>query len=133
MEGNYKSDELFRMIGAYLDLGEGKDLITKINGVFQFDILDKKGGKVIRQWHIDLKTGQGCCKEGPFEKYSALFILTDADFHAMCHGKLNPQMAFIQGKMKIKGSMGLATKFTPDLFPKPTAENIMKYTAKAKF
>ena len=50
----------------------------------------------------------------------------------MCNGKLNPQMAFIQGKMKIKGSMALATKFTPDLFPKPTPENITKYT-KAKF
>ena len=34
--------------------------------------------------------------------------------------------------MKIKGSMGKATKFTPDLFPKPTAENITKYS-KPKF
>jgi hypothetical protein len=35
--------------------------------------------------------------------------------------------------MKIKGSMALATKFTPDLFPKPTPENIKKYAPKAKF
>ncbi len=34
--------------------------------------------------------------------------------------------------MKIKGSMSKATKFTPDLFPKPTPENIAKF-AKAKF
>jgi 3-hydroxyacyl-CoA dehydrogenase/3a,7a,12a-trihydroxy-5b-cholest-24-enoyl-CoA hydratase len=29
--------------------------------------------------------------------------------------------------MKIKGSMPLATKFTPQLFPKPTPENYAKY------
>lgn len=29
--------------------------------------------------------------------------------------------------MKIKGNMGKATKFTPDLFPPPTPENIAKY------
>jgi len=32
------------------------------------------------------------------------------------------------GKMKIKGSMPKATKFTPDLFPAPTSENLFKYT-----
>ena len=29
--------------------------------------------------------------------------------------------------MKIKGNMGKATKFTPDLFPPPTPENLAKY------
>lgn len=33
------------------------------------------------------------------------------------------------GKMKIKGNMAKATKFTPDLFPKPTPENLSKYGA----
>jgi len=133
VEASLKSDELFLMISAYLAMGEGKHLIEKVNGIFQFDILDKRGGKVVKTWHIDLKNGDGSCKEGPFEKYSALFLVSDDDFHQMCHGKLNPQMAFIQGKMKIKGSMSLATKFTPELFPKPTPENIMKFAAKAKF
>jgi len=36
-------------------------------------------------------------------------------------------MAFMQGKMKIKGNMAAATRFTPELFPPPTAENIAKY------
>lgn len=92
------------------------------------DILDQKGGKVVRVWTIDLKIGTGLCKEGAPEKYDSLFTMTDDDFLAICTGKLNPQMAFIQGKMKIKGSMPLATKFTPDLFPKYTPENVAKYT-----
>jgi hypothetical protein len=33
----------------------------------------------------------------------------------------------MQGKMKIKGNMAKATKFTPDLFPPPNDENLAKY------
>jgi 3-hydroxyacyl-CoA dehydrogenase/3a,7a,12a-trihydroxy-5b-cholest-24-enoyl-CoA hydratase len=128
---SYKSDELFHMIKNFLATGEGKDLIKKINGIYQMDILDKKGGKVVRVWTIDLKNGNGSCKEGAPEKNDSLFTMTDDDFVQICTGKLNPQMAFIQGKMKIKGSMPLATKFTPELFPKYTPENVAKY-AKAK-
>ena len=127
----YKSDELFTMIKNYLSTGEGKDLIKKVGGVYQMDILEAKGGKVVRVWTIDLKNGSGLCKEGAPEKYDSLFTMVDEDFVSICSGKLNPQMAFIQGKMKIKGSMALATKFTPDLFPKATPENIAKYS-KAK-
>jgi len=38
----------------------------------------------------------------------------------------------MKGQMKIKGNMGKATKFTPDLFPPPTPENIAKYTGAPK-
>jgi len=33
----------------------------------------------------------------------------------------------MQGKMKIAGNMAKATKFTPELFPKPTPEAMAKY------
>lgn len=33
----------------------------------------------------------------------------------------------MQGRMKIRGNMSKASKFTPDLFPPPTAENLNKY------
>merc|ERR1712151_1489912 len=97
--------------------GEGKPNVAKVGGIFQIDILDKKGN--------------GSCKEGGDKAANATFVVGDQDFFNICNGTLNPQMAFVQGKMKIKGSMPLATKFTPQLFPKPTPENIAKY-AKAK-
>jgi len=53
--------------------------------------------------------------------------MTDADFNSLCNGKLNPQVAFMQGKMKIKGNMSAASKFTPELFPPPTPENMAKF------
>lgn len=123
-----KSDDLFLMIKNFLAAGEGKHLIKKVGGIFQIEILDKKGGKLIKTWTIDLKNGNGSCKEGSDDKYNAHFSVSDSDFFDICNGKLNPQMAFVQGKMKIKGSMPLATKFTPQLFPKPTPENIAKYS-----
>jgi putative sterol carrier protein len=122
-----KSDEVFNLIKNYLSTGEGKDLLKKVGGIFQVDLLDKKGGKVVKQYTIDLKNGSGSASEGPCDKANATFIVSDEDFYQICTGKLNPQMAFIQGKMKIKGSMSLASKFTPDLFPKATPENIAKY------
>jgi 3-hydroxyacyl-CoA dehydrogenase/3a,7a,12a-trihydroxy-5b-cholest-24-enoyl-CoA hydratase len=126
-----KSDAIFNLIQSFLATGEGKTLIQKVGAVFQFDILEKKGGAVVKTWTIDLKNGNGSCKEGAPEKFDAKFIMTDDDFVDVTSGKLNPQMAFIQGKMKIQGNMGKASKFTPDLFPKPTPENVAKY-AKAK-
>jgi 3-hydroxyacyl-CoA dehydrogenase/3a,7a,12a-trihydroxy-5b-cholest-24-enoyl-CoA hydratase len=126
-----KSDEIFLLIKNYLGGDDGKKLVEKVGAVFQFDILEKKGGPIAKSWTIDLKNSSGKCQEGASEKYDALFTMTDDDFVQVCLGKLNPQMAFVQGKMKIKGSMGKATKFTPDLFPKPTPENIAKF-AKAK-
>ncbi len=131
MEGELKTDGVFLLMKNYLASGEGKHLVAKVGGIFQMDILNKKGGKIVKQFHIDLKNGQGSAAEGPNKSYNALFSVSDADFYNICQGKLNPQMAFIQGKMKIKGAMGMASKFTPDLFPKPTPENIQKY-AKAK-
>ncbi len=127
-----KSDEVFLLMKSYLATGEGKHLIAKVAGIFQIDVLDKKGGKLVKQWTIDLKNGNGCVTEGPCAQNNALFSVSDEDFYQICNGKLNPQMAFIQGKMKIKGSMSLASKFTPELFPKPTPENIKKYS-QAKF
>jgi 3-hydroxyacyl-CoA dehydrogenase/3a,7a,12a-trihydroxy-5b-cholest-24-enoyl-CoA hydratase len=129
---NLKSDEIFLLIKNYLGGDEGKKLVDKVAAVFQFDITEKKGGATVKSWTIDLKNGSGSCKEGAPEKYDAHFTMTDDDFVQVCNGKLNPQTAFLQGRMKIKGSMGKASKFTPDLFPKPTPENIAKY-AKAKF
>ena len=67
------------------------------------------------------------CKEGAPAKADATFTMTDDDFEKVCLGKLNPQIAFMQGKMKINGHMGKASKFTPDLFPPPTEENMAKY------
>ncbi len=114
---------------TYLAQGHGKDIIPKVQASFGFEITKTKGGKVEAVYEIDLKNGQGNVKKGKPEKADATFTMTEADFEQVCLGKLNPQMAFMQGKMKIKGNMAKATKFTPELFPPPTPENMAKYAA----
>ena len=40
-------------------------------------------------------------------------IVSKADFEALGEGKLDPTMAFMQGKLKINGDMGIAMKLQP--------------------
>jgi len=47
------------MIGAFLDSGEGKHLITEINAIFGFEIKMDKKGPVVKTFIIDLKNGNG--------------------------------------------------------------------------
>ena len=122
-----KADDIFGMMYTYLAQGHGKDLIPKVGATFGFEITKTKGGKVEAVYEIDLKNGQGNVKKGKPENPDATFTMTDDDFEGVCLGKLQPQMAFMQGKMRIRGNMPKATKFTPDLFPPPTPENMAKF------
>ena len=90
-----KTDPLFNMIRNYFAAGDGAHLPAKVNGIFQIDITEKKGGKPVKSWIIDVKNGNGSCSEGA-GKHDALFTLTDDDFLQIVSGDLNPQKAFIQ-------------------------------------
>ncbi|KAL6215491.1 hypothetical protein ACLB2K_014921 [Fragaria x ananassa] len=105
----------------HLTTDAGKTIVKKIGLVYQINIAPKKiGFKVI--YTIDLKKGEGLKYAGAYEggKADAVFSFKDDDFVKIALGKMNPQIAFMRGAMKIKGSMSAATKFTPDIFPKPS-------------
>ncbi len=46
------------------------------------------------------------------EKPDVTFAMKDEDVFDLISGKINPQQAFFQGKIKIQGNMGLALKLT---------------------
>ena len=117
------------MMQVYLVRGEGKALPAKVNAVLGFEITKKKGAKPTLIYEIDLKNGQGSVTARKPANADATFTMTDGDFEKVCKGTLKPQLAFMQGKMKIKGNMAAASKFTPDLFPPPTPENMAKYAS----
>eukprot|EP00743_Colponemidia_sp_Colp-15_P001588 GILK01001734.1.p1 GENE.GILK01001734.1~~GILK01001734.1.p1 ORF type:complete len:448 (-),score=73.12 GILK01001734.1:78-1421(-) len=116
---NLLSAQIFNGIHQHVTGGAGPALVQKVGAVFQFDINERQGAPV-SSWVIDLKNASGAVKSGKADKPDATFTMTDNDFVDVCTGKLNPQVAFMQGKMKIKGNMRAATKFTPDLFPSPS-------------
>jgi len=127
-----KATEIFAMMNAHLQQGNGADIIKKVGGVFNWDIIMKKGGKPVATWELDLKTMPGHVKLGAAKKPDATFTMTDSDFNDVCSGKLSGQNAFMTGKMKIKGNLAKATKFTPDLFPANTPENVEAFRAQQK-
>jgi putative sterol carrier protein len=57
-------------------------------------------------------------KAGEDAAADCTFTMKADDFASLAAGKLNPQTAFMSGKLKIKGSVSVAMKFTPDVFPK---------------
>ncbi|KAF8377539.1 hypothetical protein HHK36_030921 [Tetracentron sinense] len=115
-----KSAALLDQMKLHLATDVGKELTKKINLVYQFNIAPKKIGFNEEIYVVDLKKGQ--VTKGPYEggKPDAMFSFTDGDFVKVATGKMNPQIAFMRGAMKIKGSLSAAQKFTPDIFPKPS-------------
>ncbi len=117
-------DEIFSAIKS--NVAADPSLVQKINGVYQFD-LDGKS------WTVDLKNGSGnyeplrlsliissnlcnndiallsgSVKDGKADKADCTLTLKSEDFVALASGKLNGQTAFMQGKLKISGSILLA-------------------------
>ncbi|KAL8058797.1 hypothetical protein ABFS82_03G043900 [Erythranthe guttata] len=115
-----KSDALMELMKLHFSTDAGKQLTQKIGLVYQINIAPKKIGFNEKSFVVDLKKGE--VKEGAYEdgKPDATFSFTDDDFVKVATGKMNPQMAFMRGAMKIKGSISAAQKFTPDIFPKPS-------------
>jgi putative sterol carrier protein len=82
------------------------DVIQKINAVYQFNITGPGGGS----WSVDCTQPGGRIEAGSAPSPKCTVAAVDQDFLAIVNGKLNAQMAFMSGKLKIQGDMGLALK-----------------------
>jgi putative sterol carrier protein len=77
-----------------------------VNGVFQFDI----SGDDPMEFFFKLDDGAPTVGEGTSDSPSITISMASSDFKDMVDGKLNGTMAFMSGKLKIKGDMSLAMK-----------------------
>ena len=81
------------------------DAVKKVNAIYRFDLAGANGGT----WILDMKEGTAGVRQAD-EPGQCTISMTDEDFVSMINGKLNAQMAFMSGKLKVKGDMGLAMK-----------------------
>lgn len=107
MDG-FKANLVFKEIEKRLEK-EGEQLVKKIGGIFAFKVKDGPEGKEAT-WVVDVKNGKGSVHPNSDKKADCTITMADSDILALMTGKMNPQSAFFQGKLKITGNMGLAMK-----------------------
>ncbi|KAI8915798.1 hypothetical protein EDD86DRAFT_186096 [Gorgonomyces haynaldii] len=102
----FAASEIFKAIEASLgklSSDARAALIKKTNAVFAFEVTN---GSKTQTWFLDLKS-KGIVGVGE-TKADMTVKISDKDFGALATGSLNPQKAFMTGKIKIKGNMALA-------------------------
>ncbi|XP_034311466.2 sterol carrier protein 2-like isoform X1 [Crassostrea angulata] len=104
---DFKCNVIFEEIKENLDK-DGPGWVKKMKGVFCFKVKGSGGKEGV--WVVDAKNGNGSVKFGVDPKGDVTIIMSDDDMVNLMLGKLNPQQAFFQGKLKIQGNMGLAMK-----------------------
>ncbi|XP_011881412.1 PREDICTED: peroxisomal multifunctional enzyme type 2-like [Vollenhovia emeryi] len=100
------SDAIFAAINDAVK--ENPDKAKSVNAVFLYNITD--GGKLASEWTLDLKKGEVYKGKPKSGKADATLIVDDKDMVDIALGKLNPQLAFMRGKLKITGNIMLTQK-----------------------
>ncbi|XP_035592660.1 sterol carrier protein 2-like [Oncorhynchus keta] len=104
----FKAYAVFQEIKKKLE-EDGESFVKKIGGVFAFKVKDGPDGEEAT-WIVDVKNGKGCVHNDTAKKADCTIAMLDADLLSLMTGKMNPQTAFFQGKLKITGNMGMAMK-----------------------
>jgi len=90
------------------------DAAKGMNSTIQFNLSGDNGG----QWYVVIKDGKAEVSQGTASAPNMTLSMSAQDYVDMTMGKLNGQMAFMSGKLKISGDMGLAMKMQ-SLFKRP--------------
>ena len=91
-----------------LRLETDEKLVKKVNGVYEFKIHRKDG--LTQFWTMDLTSFPGSISEGPNANAKCRVELSEFTFLEIGKGESDGQSAFMQGKLKLNGNMGMAMK-----------------------
>jgi len=85
------------------------------NATIQFDLSGTHAGK----WWVKIHDGKAETGKGEAEAPNLTLSADSDNYVKIFTGQLDPTSAFMQGKLKIKGDMGLAIKFQ-SMFKRPS-------------
>jgi len=100
-----QSDLVFAEMGKRLNA----DMVAKVGASYRFNIT---GGGVTKSWLVNLKSGSGNIAQDANSPADTTLTASDADFVGMMTGKLDAQELFFQGKLKLSGDFGNASKLS---------------------
>lgn len=104
----FKAHSLFKILEVAMQEDED-GLIDRVRGIYGFKVINGPGGAE-GLWIINAKTGKGKIEYYGKTKPDVTITISDTDVIDFISGKLNPQKAFFQGKIKIQGNVGMAMK-----------------------
>ncbi|PWN41415.1 sterol-binding-like protein [Ceraceosorus guamensis] len=96
-------------IMAGLDMMSRKEAIKSINGVFLFVVKNANGKE--QEFFVDMrKTGTFNLEVPKKPKPDVTIRVGDKDMVRLATGQMNPQAAFLKGKLKVKGNVMLGLR-----------------------
>nr|CAB3254257.1 peroxisomal multifunctional enzyme type 2 [Phallusia mammillata] len=84
------------------------EIVKKVNAIFQWNIT--AGGKVAREWEMDLLSGRGKIVRGKAANADCTITIAEEDVIELFKGTTNPKKLFLKGNIEATGNVFLAQK-----------------------
>ena len=92
------------------------ELVKKVSSSFRIIVNGEDG--TVKKWTVDTKSSPASVDHDDKKNVEVEMTVKDADFMLIAAGKLKPDQAFMQGKLKLKGNIAKAMKLKTLLDPK---------------